>query len=241
VGFRTWPREKPRLASLLEAALDVRRRVPAMRALQGFSMPSVSSMRERFIQTLQDCLRDAPAVGKLSDARDCASPPPSMEVLRQTQVKVPFIHTPVVSAASTATRGPWEGCRDRLTFSNLAGAHSPVAGAAVMAGLREVWRTPVEQAGQAAGCADPMDSPWMHVLVARLSVARTSAEVDLLALDPDVAASTLRAVLFITAHRPWGAVLGASPGFVSAQAGAPWRLLQGMLHEAGYVVDACRL
>jgi hypothetical protein len=47
----------------------------------------------------------------------------------------------------------------------------------------------------------------------------------------------MRAVLVVAAQLPWCAVLECATGFERVQQGAPWRLLQGVLHALGYDVE----
>jgi hypothetical protein len=157
-----------------------------------------------------------------------------MAELLQTQKKVPFIYAPAASTASTSERGPWEGHRYPLSCGSLGGAESALASAAVEAGMLATHALRFARAGD----VDPQDLPWTHVILARLSLDFSSPTELGAGKQFDAAAATLRAVLVIAVQRPWCAVFDFAPTFRAAQAGAPWRLFQGMLCELGYVVDA---
>jgi hypothetical protein len=173
-------------------------------------------------------------VGKASAQHACTAPRPSMAELLQTQKKVPFIYAPAASTASTSERGPWEGHRYALSFGSLGGSESSLAAAALDAGM---LATQEPTLARPEG-VDPHDLPWAHVIVARLSLDFSSQAEKGGGKQFDTAAATLRAVHVIAVQRPWCAVFDFAPSFRAAQAGAPWRLFEGMLCELGYVADA---
>jgi hypothetical protein len=235
-AFKAWRREKPPIARLLEEATDVNKRISALQALAVFSLPTVAEQRGLFLHMVAASLGSAPLVGRSSGSRVCSEPRPSLAELRRTQDRVPFIYAPVTSIASTSARGPWEGHRFRLAFSAARGNNQSLAAAALTAGMyRAGGAAPCELQG-GEGPVDPSDIPWAHVMVAVMR--RFSSHVGGEDAPHDSAAATFRFLLGIAAQRPWCAVMDFPLGFRSSQDGAPWRLLQGILLELGYVVDA---
>ena len=235
-AFKAWRRDKPPIARLLEQATDVSRRISALQALAVFSLPTVAEQRGVFLHMIAASLVAAPLVGRSSDSRVCSEPRPSLAELRRTQDRVPFIYAPVTSIASTSARGPWEGHRFRLDFSTAMGNNQSLAAAALTAGMCRVGgAAPFGLQGD-VGPVDPSDIPWAHVMVAVMR--RFPSHVEEEDAPHDSAAATFRFLLGISAQRPWCAVMDFPLAFRSSQGGAPWRLLQGILIELGYVVDA---
>jgi hypothetical protein len=230
-AFKPWARPKPRIAALLEAAANVDLRVAAMRALTAFSAPSVAELRSAFLQKVAGSLGRAPEVGKEDCPHSYAAPAPTMEILRQAQERRPFIYTPVVTSASTAARGPWEGSRAPLRCVSVSGGFSPLLSAAAEAGVMPVEENEASSLATGHTLLDPQEFPWAHVLLVP-HIIHPSA---------DTAAVTMRALLIMAVQRPWCAVFDFSPRFRLAQDGAPWRLFQGLLTELGFVVLAVEI
>jgi hypothetical protein len=92
--FREWRRDKPMVVKCLEATTDVRTGAAAMGVLEKYSMPSTQEGRDLFLASVKASLGRAYQVGKLSSSHICAEPPPTIEMLRQAQRKLPFICVP---------------------------------------------------------------------------------------------------------------------------------------------------
>jgi hypothetical protein len=205
-------------------------------------------------------LRCAPELG-FSPTSDRA-PPATLAMLQahtdwtrhlsEGRSRLPHRFAPPILPNPVTHRHPYEGAPTTLSVGEFAVGVGCFMATAIAVGLHGAWMAEHDdEALQLAitNCpsvdttfgsvfdVDPMDLPWVHVLLGGACCQPFSRIGKQLAWRDDRAYTTLRLLHNVAAMRPWVLVSENVEAQTTIHDGGVWTLITGVLHSLGYTVQ----
>lgn len=247
--FKAWSRPKHDVVWLLEMARDRDHRKDAMEALQAIvSDDSVGDAKRMMLKAVSQCAQHLTKGGVegTGSARQTAS------VVEDPKGHKLWVFKPPTTEQGPVNRHPWEGVLSGVTVGEFAAGAGCFMATAIGVGMRGEWLAESDDTTRALAMEncpsvkqelrsiydrDPLDLPWVHVLLGGACCQPFSRAGKQQAWEDDRAYTTIRFMHNMAAMRPWMAVSENVRALLTVKKGAVWKVVKGVLQRLGYVVN----